>query len=91
MYVLEFGLPAEFSGFNFAGDGFKAMHDGIAFGARQHADFMEHLGVDQRTQKIMPPEPPVERDGFGELRDIGAGAASKASTAGDGRDFFHAL
>jgi len=52
---------------------------------------VEHLGVDQRTQNIMPPEPPVERDGFGELRDIRAGAAGEASTAGDGRDFFHAL
>ena len=56
----------------------------------QHADFLEHRRVGDRAEDVVPPQPPVEGDGFGELRDIGGGAAGEASAAGNGRFFVHA-
>ena len=37
---------------------------------------------------VVLPEPPVEGDGFGELRDISGGTAGESSAAGNG-GFFH--
>jgi hypothetical protein len=38
----------------------------------------------------MPPEPVVEGDGFGEVRDIRADFMREPPAAGDGRDYIHA-
>ena len=40
---------------------------------------------------VVLPEPPVEGDGFGELRDIGGGTTGEASAAGDWGFFIHFL
>ncbi len=45
--------------------------------------------VGDRAEDVVPPEPPVEGDGFGELRDVGGGTAGEASAAGNGRFFVH--
>jgi hypothetical protein len=88
--VFERGLPLEFSGFDFFADGVEAANDGVQFTFLQHADFVEHLGVRHGAEDVVPPQPPVEGNGFGELRDIGADFAREASAAGDGRFLFHA-
>jgi hypothetical protein len=40
---------------------------------------------------VLPPQPPIKRDGFGELRDVITRAAGKPSAARDRRGFFHAF
>ena len=89
--VFEFGLPFEFAGGDFRADGVESANDGDAFLFGQHADFVEHVRVGHRAEDVVPPEPPVEGDGFGELRDVGGGTAREASASGNGRDFFHLL
>ena len=41
-----------------------------AFG--EHADFLEHRGVRHGAEDVLSPQPPIEGNGFGELRDIRA-------------------
>jgi len=89
--VFEFTLPFEFSGFDFFSNLIKAANDGVKFIFLQHADFVEHLGVRHRAEDVVPPQTPVEGNGFGELRDVGADCAREASAAGDGRFIFHAF
>jgi hypothetical protein len=91
VHVFEFGPPAEFSQFDFAADNLEAVHDGITLGAREHADFLEHVGVNERADNIVPPEPPIKRDGLGELRNVRVRTVREASAARDWRNFFHAL
>ena len=87
--VLEFGLPFEFAGADFQADFVQSARDGNLFRFGQHADFSQHGGVRERTQDVVPPEPPVEGNGFGELRDLGGGTATEAPAAGNGRFFIH--
>ena len=89
--VFEFRLSTKFAGGDFPCDGVEAFHDGAQFLFGQHADFLEHGGMGDRAEDVVPPEPPVEGDGFGELGDVRAGAAGEPSAAGDWRNLFHLL
>ena len=89
--VFKFQLPFEFAGADFFADGVESTNDGDAFLFRQHANFVEHVRVGHRAEDVVPPEPVVERDGFGELCHVRRRAARESSAAGNWRDFFHAL
>ena len=67
---------------------FEAPDDGDLLGFGQHADFFEHGGVRDRAEDVMPPKPPVEGDGFGELRDLGGGTAARSVRCGR-REIFY--
>jgi hypothetical protein len=43
-----------------------------------------------RAEEVVPPEPPVKGNGFGELRHVRADSTREASAAGYGRFFIHA-
>src|ERR1017187_10420685 len=49
----------------------------------REAGFPEHRRMGHRSRDVLPPEPPVEGDGFGELRDGSRRAAGKPSAPGD--------
>ena len=87
--VFEFWLPLEFSGGDFLGDLIQAFDDRAQFILFQHADFLEHRRVGDGAEDVVPPQTPVEGNGFGELRDVGGGAGRETSAAGDGRFFIH--
>jgi hypothetical protein len=46
------------------------------FRAAEHADLFEHRGVSHRAENVVLPQPPVERDGFGERATSAAGPAA---------------
>ena len=87
--ILEFELPLEFAGLDFERNFVQPARDGDLLSPGQHADFLEHGGVGHRAENVMFPEPPVEGDGLGELRDIGGGTATEAAAAGNGRFLVH--
>ena len=87
--VFELGLPLEFAGGDFLADLIQAFGDGAQFILFQHADFLEHRRVGDGAGDVVPPQAPVEGNGFGELRDVGGGAAGETSAAGNGRFFIH--
>ena len=87
--VFQRRLPSEFARADFPADLVQPARDGIFFGPREHADFVEHGGVGERALNVMPPQAPVEGDGFGELRDLGGGSAGEASAAGHGGFSLH--
>ena len=74
--VFEFGLPLEFAGGDFLPDLIQAADDRAWHSALVSTPiFCEHRGVGHGAEDVVPPEPPVEGDGFGECGDVGARAA----------------
>src|SRR5947207_376497 len=47
----------------------------------EHGDFPEHRRMRDGAEDVLPPQPPVERNGLGETSDLGAGRAEKPSAA----------
>ena len=84
MDVFEFGFPLEPAGGNFASNEFKAAKDGRAFPPRQDSNFCQHASLCAGAEDIVPPQSPVERDGFGKCSDLRRRAGGKASGTRDG-------
>ena len=79
--VFQFRLPLKLSVGDLPTDVVESFDDGHLFVPGEHGDFPEHRGVRDGAENVVPPEPPVERNGLGEMSDIGAGRAEKPSTA----------
>jgi hypothetical protein len=71
------------SGFDFLGDGHESFLNRLEFRPAQHADALQHRGMGQAALDVMPPQSPVERNGFGETGNILARTAGEAAAAGD--------
>ena len=85
--VFEFVLPTELAGGDLFTDGVEAVDDGLELGFGEDADGLQHGGVGHGAEEVVLPEAPVEGNGFGELGDVGGGAAAEAAAAGNGRFF----
>ena len=55
----------------------QSIDDRLQFRLRQHADLLQHFGVRDRALDVVPPQPPIERDGFRELRHVRTRPAGK--------------
>src|ERR1051325_8586406 len=77
--------PLEPAGGDLLADLIEPLDDGSVFAAVEQADFLKHGCVGDGTQDVLPPQPAVERDRFGVLRDVGPRSAVKPPAAGDER------
>jgi len=83
MNVFEGGVPREGASFDFGGDGFETLADGMTFRGGEHANAGEHGGVGDGAADVLPPEAPVKADRLGKGGDVGGGTRLEASGAGD--------
>ena len=89
--IFELRFPLEIAVGDFLPDLFQPFFDLRQLRFRQHADFLEHRGVGDGAENVVFPKPPIEGNGFGELRDIRARPACETSAARNWRRFFHAV
>jgi len=55
----------------------------------QDADFLQHCAMSERAEDVLFPQPPIERDGLAELRDVGRWARGKTGAARNWRWLVH--
>src|SRR6266404_69996 len=91
MHIFPLGLPPKAPRSNIRRDAFEPGKDIPQLRMGQKPNFLKHFGVRFRTQNVVPPQPPIERYRFGELRHIRCRAAIKASAARYRRAVFHAF
>src|SRR5215831_13007594 len=88
--VLQFRLPFELSGFNFSFNLLESSDNRLQFRPTQEPDALKHVGMNLRPLDVLSPQPPIERNGFGEPRGFCRRAAGKSAAARYGRRLLHA-
>jgi hypothetical protein len=82
--ILEFGAPLEAISRDLLTDVIESLDDGHLFVTGEDADLAEHGGVGDGAEDVLPPEAPVEGDGFGEGGDGIVGTGGEPAAAGNG-------
>jgi hypothetical protein len=77
--VLELGLELECARFDLGADPAQAGDDLFAFLGRNQAGGLQRCGVRDGPLDIVPPEPPVETDGFAIAEEKVGGGCGKAA------------
>ena len=75
MDILQRRLPLKLSLCNLPADVVESFDNGQLLLLGEHADFAKHRRVGDGTEDVLAPQPPIERNGFSESRDIRTGVA----------------
>ena len=79
--VLQLWLPSKPSNRDLPADVVESFDNGHLFLLGEDADPAKHRRVGDGTQDVLSPQPPIERNGFSEPRDIRVGSAGKPPAA----------
>src|SRR5439155_11513147 len=79
--VFELRSPLKPAGGNLLANVIERFDDGSMFRLAEYPDALEHRRVGDGPEEIVPPQPPIERNGFSEPRDIRVGSAGKPPAA----------